>query len=275
VARNWRAILVRTFKEFNEDRIPQAAAGSAFFILLALFPALGVFVSLYGLVGDVHGAQEQISELRGVLPEGGLTVIRDQISRLAMTSHAKLGITFFFSLLLSVWSANAGMKGLIASLNVAYELRERRNFIKLNVASLMLTAGGIVLAIVVMAAVVAAPAVLTMLHLEALRGPSALRWPLLVILSAGLISVLYRWGPSPHGARWRWITPGGVVAAFAWMAMSLAFSFYVGRFGHYDKTYGSLGAVVGFMTWIWLSVMVVLLGAELNSEIEEQVGPAS
>ena len=268
--RGWKAVIRRTLDEFNDDHIPAVAASSTFFALLALFPALGVFVSLYGLIGDVQGAERQIASLAGVLPSGGVTVIHDQIERLAATPHANLGVTFLVSLLLSVWSANAGMKGLIAGLNVAYELREKRNFLVLNLQSLGFTAGAILFALVMMGAVVAVPEVLAFFGLQVLQGVSVLRWPLLLVVSAVSLSLVYRFAPSPHGARWRWITPGGVFAAAAWMAMSLAFSGYVGRFGHYDKTYGSLGAIVGFMTWIWLSLIVVLLGAELNSEIEHE-----
>jgi membrane protein len=268
--RGWKTIVRRTIAEFSEDRIPAVAAGSTFFALLALFPALAVFVSLYGLVGDVEGAQRQIAALEGVLPAGGVSVLSEQMARLATTSHASLGLTFVVSLLLSVWSANAGVKALIAGLNVAYEVRERRNFIVLNLVSLAFTAGAILFAIAAMGAIVAVPEVLAMLHVQISPGASVLRWPLLFVVTMGLLSVLYRYGPSRRGARWRWITPGSAFAAVAWMAMSLAFSFYVGRFGHYDATYGSLGAVVGFMTWIWLSLTIVLLGAEFNCEIEKQ-----
>jgi membrane protein len=267
--RGWLAIAKRTVAEFNEDHIPAVAAGSTFFALLALFPALGVFVSLYGLFGDIAGAQRQIAALQGVLPEGGVKVLSDQITRLALTPPASLTLTFVVSLLFSVWSSNAGMKGLIAGLNVAYELRERRNFIKLNLVSLAFTAGAIVFAMLAMSAIVAVPQVLAIAGLQVSAAASLLRWPLMLVVTAGLLSVVYRWGPSPHGAKWRWITPGGVLAAVLWMAMSFAFSAYVGRFGHYDKTYGSLGAIVGFMTWIWLSLITVLLGAEFNSEMED------
>lgn len=264
----WKAIARRTFEEFNADRIPAVAAGSTFFVLLALFPALAVFVSLYGLVGDVQGAEHQIESLAGLLPAGGVSVIRDQIERLAATPPASLGVTFLVSLLLSIWSANAGMKGLIAGLNVAYELREKRNFFVLNLQSLGFTAGAIAFTLVMMGAIVAVPEVLAFFGLQVLQGASVLRWPVLLAVSAVVLSLLYRYAPSPRGARWRWIRPGAALAAVLWMTMSLGFSAYVGRFGHYDRTYGSLGAIVGFMTWIWLSLIVVLLGAEFNSEVE-------
>lgn len=270
--RGWMAVLRRTFHEFNDDRVPAVAAGATFFALLALFPALGVFVSLYGLFADVEVARRQILALSGLLPEGGVTVLSEQLTRLAAAPHASLGLTFALSLVLSIWSSNAGMKGVIAGLNIAYETSERRNFVKLNLVSLAFTACAIVLAIVAVTTVAATPRALTLLHLSNLQGLALLRWPVLLVVLIGLFSVLYRYGPNRPEAPWRWITPGGAFAAVAWIGMSLAFSLYVGRFGHYDKTYGSLGAVVGFMTWIWLSLIVLLLGAEFNSELEKAVG---
>ena len=272
-ARGWKDIVKRTAAEFTDDRIPLVAAGSAFFALLALFPALGVFVSLYGLVGDLHKAQRQIAGFHGILPAGGITVLGDEIYRLSITSHATLGLTFFVSLLLSVWSANAGMKGVIGGLNVAYERRETRNFFRLNLLSLAFTAGAILFALVATAAIAMAPDLLARLHLETLAAASLLRWPAMLVFAALLISVLYRFAPARHGARWRWITPGSLLAAVAWMGMSLAFSFYVNHFGRYDSTYGPLGAIVGFMTWIWLSLTIVLAGAEFNSELEQEAAP--
>jgi len=271
-AKSWRRIARRTIAEFTQDRIPAVAAGSAFYALLALFPALAVFVSLYGLVGDLQGAQRQIAAFHGLLPQGGVMVLSEQITRLALTSHASLGLTFLVSLLLSLWTSNAGMKGLIGGLNVAYECKEQRNFFILNLVSLTFTVGAILFTTAGMAAVVAAPQVLSWLGLQAFAGASLLRWPAMFVATVGALSVLYRFAPSRPRARWRWITPGGVLSATVWMGMSVGFSFYVGHFGTYDRTYGSLGAVVGFMTWIWLSLTIVLLGAEFNSELEDQVG---
>jgi membrane protein len=272
-ARGWRAALRRTAKEFNQDHIPAVAAGATFFSLLALFPALGVFVSLYGLLGDVAKARAQIVALRGFLPEGGVTVLTEQIDRLAALPAHNLGLTFGVSLLLSIWSSNAGMKALIAGLNIAFEQQERRRFLALNLQSLALTAGAIALAVVATLAIGATPALLRVLRLEGLEAFGWLRWPLLLGGIVTLVSILYRYGPSHRRTAWRWITPGGVFAGMAWLAMSFAFSVYVNNFGSYDKTYGSLGAVVGFMTWIWLTLIVILAGAELNCELERQASP--
>ncbi|MBS0334315.1 MAG: YihY/virulence factor BrkB family protein [Proteobacteria bacterium] len=265
------AIATRTLKEFAEDRIPAVAAGAAFFALLALFPALGVFVSLYGLVADVADAQRHIVALSGLLPAGGVTVLGDQMTRLAAAPKSSLGVTFAISLVLSLVSANAGVKGLIGGLNIALEVRERRNFAVLNLVSLGFTLGAILVAVMAMLAVSAAPEVLARVGLGGWAAASWLRWPAMIALSAISISGLYRFAPSHEHARRRWITPGGAFAALAWASMSLAFSVYVGHFGTYDRTYGSLGALAGFMTWIWLSLIVVLLGAELNCELDRSL----
>jgi membrane protein len=269
--RGWRDILWRAWKEFNEDRIMNVAAGVAFFGVLALFPGMAAFVSLYGLFADVGGARQQLAALAGVLPADSLTFIGKEMTRIAASKSASLSVTFVVSLLLSLWSANAGVKGLFAGLNVAYEEQEKRGFVKLNLISLAFTLLLLVFLGVAMAAVVAAPVAIGMLRLDPQsRILAALRWPVLLLVVMGGLSVVYRYGPSREQPRWRWVTVGGTVAALGWLVVSLLFSWYVGAFGHYDVTYGSIGAVVGFMTWLWLTATVILLGAELNAEVEHQ-----
>jgi membrane protein len=266
----WRRILLRTWREFVDDRIPAVAAGATFYGLLALFPAIGAFVSLYGLFSNVEDARQQVVRLAGVLPEGGVSVLSDQMILLAKTPHVGLGVTFLMGLLISIWSANAGVKAIISGLNIAYEEREERNFVRLNLVSLGFTFSAILFALIAAAAVAVAPATLAKLGLGDLHGASLLRWPTLLIVALGVLAMLYRYGPSRAHARWRWVTPGSAIAAVAWLIMSGGYSVYVANFGSFNKTYGSLGAVIGFMIWIWLSLMVTLLGAELNSEIEQQ-----
>ena len=272
-AKGFRPAALRAVRAFNEDRIAAAAAGVTFYVLLALFPALSAFVSLYGLVADVDGARRQILALGGVLPGGAIAVLGDQLARLAAANQGALSAAFFISLVFSIWSANASLKALIAGLNTAYETRENRGFVRLNLTSLGFTVGAIALAVVLIATVVDVPQLLARFGFHALAGASAVRWPALLAVSIGLLALLYRFAPARRAGRWRWITPGSALAATGWMVMSAGFSWYVGNFGHYDKTYGSLGAIVGFLTWIWLSLMIVLAGAELNCELERQAGP--
>lgn len=270
-ARGWLDLARSTLKEFNEDRIPGVAAGSTFYALLALFPAMGAFVSLYGLISDVGAVQRQVAAMSGVLPAGAISVIGDQMSRLATADHRGLGLAFAVSLVISIVSSNAGMKGLIAGLNIAFEKKETRGFIKLNLVSLGFTAAGLAFTVIALACVMAAPALLHRIGLN-IDGLSLLRWPLMVGVAVLLLSMLYRYAPAGREARWRWVTPGAAVAAASWLMMSVGFSWYVAHFGHYNATYGSLGAAIGFMTWLWLSLIVVLLGAELDSEIAKRDG---
>jgi len=269
VARGWREILMASAKEFNEDHIATSAAAVTFYILLSLFPALGAFVSLYGLIANVADAQRQILALSGFLPSGAVQVLGDQMTRLA-ADHGKLGLAFAVSLLISLWSSTSGIKALMEGLNVAYETPERRGFFRFNLIALAFTVTALAIATVAIGVVAAAPQVLNRLGLGHLQPLAFLRWPAFFVLTSLLLSVLYRYGPARGPVRWRWVTPGGVVGALGWMLMSGLFSWYVANFGHYDRTYGSLGAIVGFLTWIWLSLMVVLFGAELNAEIERR-----
>ena len=274
-AEGWKQILLRSIKAFSADQIPAWAGGVTFFCLLALFPALSVFASLYGLFADTNQARDQILGLSGVLPEGAVTVLGDQLRLLSNINHRSLGIAFAAGLLLSVWSSNAGVKSLFAGLNAAYEEKERRSFIRLNLVSLAFTFGLVLFAILAIATIAAAPTTLSLIGLGWLSKFAILRWPLILVVVGAVLSLSYRFGPSKSFARWRWITPGSVAAAIGWLVMSLGFSWYVANFGNFNKTYGALGGVVGFMIWIWLSAMIVLYGAELNAEIERQTKPGA
>lgn len=268
----WKDILWRVYEEIADDRVTLVAAGTTFYLLLALFPALAAFVSLYGFVADPSTVADHVAFLGGMLPSGGLDLIQQQLDRLASQDAQSLSFGFILGLLLALWSANAGMKTLFQALNIAYDEEEKRGFIKLNVMSLGFTLGGILIGIFLIVSVGVVPAVLAFVNLQGIAEPliRILRWPLLFIVIAGGISVIYRYGPSRSRANWRWITWGGGLATFVWVVASIGFSFYLQNFANYDATYGSLGAVIGFMMWTWISVMILLIGAELNSEIEHQ-----
>jgi membrane protein len=270
--RGWQDIFWRTIREFGADNIPQVAGGVAFFGLLSIFPAMGAFVSLYGLFSNVQMAEQQLDLLSGVLPDAALQMVGEQMMRLASTRHSGLGVAFVISLLASLWSANAGIKALFAGLNIAFEETEKRNFLKLNLVSLSFTLGAQAFLALAFAAVVAAPVALAYFGYTpgGFAIMNVLRWPLLVLVAIGGITLLYRYGPSRERERWQWVSWGSVFAAVLWLAVSLLFSVYVAHFGSYDRTYGSLGAAVGFMSWLWISSIAILFGAELNSEIEHQ-----
>ncbi|MCK0198391.1 YihY/virulence factor BrkB family protein [Ancylobacter sp. 6x-1] len=271
-ARGWWSILKRVFSEFAGDRVLSLAAGVTFYALLAVFPALGAFIALYGLFFDPLQVQQQLDAAAWILPSGMIEVLRDQAMRVTSHGTQALGIGFAIGLVTALWSANAGTKSLIEALNIAYDEDESRSFLMLTLLSLALTVAGILIGIAALAAVVALPVALSFLHLDQntewlLR---LLRWPALAVLVMALIAALYRYGPCRAHPRWRWVGAGAVAAAVLWLGVSAGFSWYVSHFASYNETYGSLGAVIGFMTWIWLSVTVILLGAELNVEIERQ-----
>jgi membrane protein len=255
---------------FGRDRLSAAAGAVTFFALLALFPAISAFVSLYGLVANVGDVQRHLASLRGFLPGGAIQVVGDELSRLTAANHGALGVAFGISLAISLWSASSGVKALMDGLNVAYETRERRGFIRLNLEALALTIGAIVMVAGVVALEVYTPlALANVFHAPA----AALGWiraPLAIAAILLATAWIYAFAPCRPLERWRWITPGSVWATVGWMLLSVLFSWYVAHFGSYDRTYGSLGAVVGFLTWIWLSLMVLMLGAELNNELEKR-----
>jgi membrane protein len=251
-------------------RVLAIAAGVTFYALLAIFPAIAAIVALYGLFADTHTIVTQLNSLAGVLPGGAIDVIGDQVGRIVARPTSSLGFTFIVSLLISLWSANAGMKAMFDALNVVYNAEERRSFIKLNAVSLAFTLAAIALLLAAMASVVVVPIILNALPMESLTAPvlGYARWPLLLILIGLALSVIYRFGPDREHAQWRWISWGSALAAVTWLAASLLFSWYAANFGSYNETYGSLGAVIGFMTWMWLSAIVVLLGAEIDAVME-------
>ncbi|WP_091782034.1 YihY/virulence factor BrkB family protein [Methylobacterium sp. UNC378MF] len=267
----WKDIAVRVYLEFNKDRVLAVAAGVTFYTLLSLFPAIAALVSCYGLFADVAVINDHLAQLHAVLPSGAVELIGDQVKRIAAKGSGSLSITFFSSLLLSLWSANAAMKAMFDALNVVYEEEEKRNFFWLNLRSLTFTVGALLFIIIALNVIVVVPVVLNFLGLGSTAWLlAALRWPAILIVLLGGLSVLYRFGPSREHARWRWVGVGSVVAGLLWLAASLLFSWYVANFGTYNETYGSLGAVIGFMTWIWISSTIVLLGGEINAELEHQ-----
>ncbi|MFL5152319.1 MAG: YihY/virulence factor BrkB family protein [Microvirga sp.] len=271
-AKGWKDILWRVYAQIGEDRVLSVAAGVTFYALLALFPGITAFVSLYGLFADAGTVSDHLAKLSGILPSGALDIIGEQVRRIASKPAGSLGFAFFSGLAIALWSSNAGMKALFDALNIVYDEDEKRGFIKLNAISLLFTLGALVFLLLALAAVVAIPVVLKLFWfgktLEWLL--SILRWPILLIGVLFGLACLYRYGPSRDKAQWRWVTWGSAIAAALWLGGSMLFSWYVANFGNYDATYGSLGAAIGFMTWIWLSTIVILLGGEINAELEHQ-----
>lgn len=269
--KGWKDIAWRVYQDFDKDRILLISAGVTFYAILAIFPAMAALVSIYGLVADPSVINQHINDLRGVLPDGAIDIIGDQVKRLTAKGSGALGLTAAVSLLISLWSANGGVKAVFDALNIAYEESEKRSFLSLNLQSLAFTEGALIFVVVALTAIVIVPAALQFLAVDEKAWYVALlRWPALLLVVIFSLAVLYRYGPSRTRPKWRWVTWGSAIASLLWLVASGLFSWYVGHFGSYNATYGSLGAAIGFMTWIWISTIVMLFGAELNSEIESQ-----
>ena len=270
--RGWKDILIRVYHNIGENRVVALAAGVTFYSILALFPAIAALVSLYGLFADPTTIASNLDSLAGVLPDGAVQVIGDELHRLTSQRNDTLGLTFVSGLAIALWSANAGMKALVDALNLVYDETEKRGFIRLNAISLAFTSAAIGFMLLALAAMVVLPIALDYLGIASVadRIIRWLRWPALFLVVMFGLALLYRYGPSRAKARWRWITWGSVIAAVLWLLASALFTRYAASFGSYNKTYGSLGAVIGFMVWIWISTIVILLGAEIDAEMEHQ-----
>lgn len=268
----WKDILLRAWSEVSEANLFLVAGGVTYAILLALFPGLAALVSLYGLLLDPAQIEKQVASLNGILPEQAQQMLSDELHTLVTSSTGALGLSAIIALLLALWSASRGMGGLITALNIAYEENEKRGFFKLNLTAIGLTIGMTIAGIVVVALVAVLPAAVQFLPLGNLNRwlLLILEWPLLIGFVVIGLAVMYRYAPSRDEPQWRWVSPGTGAAVTLWIVASIGFTVYVAHFNSYSKTYGSLGAVVILLTWLYISSFVVLFGAAINAQSEKQ-----
>jgi membrane protein len=267
----WRDILLRTKNELSDDHVSMIAAGVAFYGLLAIFPAIAALISIWALIFDPQQLVQQIEQIGGYLPEAG-SIIKDQTTKIASNAGTGVSIAAIGGILLALYSASKGMKALIEGLNIIYDEEEKRGFVRLNLAALGLTLGMVVILIVSLALIMAAPTLLGSLGLGSTVQTLVtwLRWPVLFVIVVVSLGILYRFAPSRAEPQWQWVSSGAVIATVLWLIGSILFSIYVRNFGSYNETYGALGAVVILLMWFWLSAFIVLAGAELNAEMEHQ-----
>jgi membrane protein len=265
-------VIKSVYIHFSKDRILAVAAGSTFFILLALFPAFASIVSLYGLFAHRSTILHELDALSRLLPGGAITVLDTELKRLLMRKSQALSLGFGASSLIALWSASGGFQGLVEGLNIAYDIEESRSFVRLSLLAILFTALAIVFAAIAVALGVALPMLIELLHLGQLYRAifPIVIWPLSYGFAVVLLGLIYKFGPNRNQQGWRIVTPGSLVAALLWLVGTGIFKWYVQQFGNFDRVYGSLGAIVGFLTWIWISIVITLLGAEINRELERR-----
>lgn len=271
-AAGWKAIGKRTMTEVKEDNVGLMAAGVAFYFFLALFPALIAMITIYGLVTSPEQLQSQIDGLTSALPQDAASLITEQMQSIATPDGGGLTVGLVVSLLGVLWAASGGMMGLIKGINAAYDESETRNFVVKRGLAILLTLGGILFFALAVGLVAVLPAVLDSLGLGSVGRvlASVLRWPLLAVLMVAALAVVYRLAPDRDDPRLRWASWGAVVATVLWLIGSALFSFYVSNAGSYNETYGALAGVIILLLWLFLTAFVILIGAELNSEMEHQ-----
>lgn len=270
--KGWRDILLRVKNEVSEDNIGLVAAGVAFYFLLAVFPLITAFLSIYGLALDPAEAREQIAGLAGLLPEEAKNLLMQQTSQLAGGSASALGFGAAFSILVALWSARKGTTAMTIALNIVYEEKDDRSILRRLLLTYLLTLGLILFFVISLAIVAAAPIAFQLLGLGGIAATAMdlLRWPILGLLAIFALSTLYRFCPDRRAAQWRWLAPGAVIAVLLWLVTSGLFSWYVSNFGNYNQMYGSVGAVVILLFWFYLTAYIFLLGAEFDAEMEHQ-----
>lgn len=272
-ARGWRAVLVRTYKESEDDNVSLIAAGVAFYSFVAFVPLLASIMLIYGLVADPVTVAGHIRRLFEVLPGEAAGLIGEQLKGMTEGDPAPKGFALLLALLLALYGSMKGAGAVVIALNVANEVHETRSFMRTTLVALGITLGTIVAVTVAAAATAALGFVDRLLPVSSPIIHFALKlvfWIAAALATSALLATVYRYAPDRPNAAWRWLSPGSIAATLLVLAATLAFGFYVANFGNYNATYGSLGAVVVFLTWLYLSAYIVLMGAELNTELEKQ-----
>jgi membrane protein len=272
--KGWRDILWRVWAAMGDDNVSIIAAGVAFYGMLAVFPAITSFVSIYGLLADPGDVTRQFAGLKGVIPAEAWYLIDNQLQAVASSGDKSLGIGAAVGLLIALWSSGAGIRALMSALNIAYREHERRSFVTFYGTAFLFTMGIVFIGLFSLGVIVVVPVVLNLIRLGALTAAlvKVLPWLTMAVVIMLALGALYRYGASRRSPKTRWVSAGAMLATLLWLLSSLLFSFYVANFASYNQTYGSLGAVVILLMWFWISAYIVLLGAELNAEMEHQTG---
>ena len=270
--KGWKDIALRVKDQLTTNHIPIVSAGIAFYFFLAIFPAISAALSIYGLVMEPAEVEQQMSQIANVLPEQAHQMISNILEKQSEKSKSSLGWILVLSILISVWSANRGTKAVFQGVNITYNEKDERGFIKLTAVTLLFTIGGIIIGFFAIAMVVAFPALIGKIGLPATLETiiQLLRWPILALIVMFSLATVYKVAPSRKSPEYKWTNWGAVIATLLWLGGSLLFSLYVNNFDNIDEMYGSFAAVIILMLWFFLTAFIILLGAEINSEMEHQ-----
>lgn len=276
-ARGWKDIAVRVKRELEKDRVASVAAGVAFFGVLSVFPAMIALVSIYGLIADPMDVERQMSSLAKLMPGPAQQVLGERMSALVSSPQNRLSLSLVISVVVALWTASSGTKALIEAVNLAYDETERRGFVKLRGLALLMAVALIVFGLVALGVIAILPIAFEWIGLGGTGRWVAelIRWPLLALAAMVGLSALYRFAPNRSRPRWRWVSLGAVIATVLWLAASIGLSVYVSNFGNYDATYGALAGVIVLMLWMFVSTLSILVGAEINAEMEAQTAEDS
>jgi membrane protein len=273
--RSWFGVLKRTVTEFKEDNLTDWAAALTYYGILALFPGLLVLISLIGLAG-ANTAQSLIDNIASSAPGSAKTIITNALHEIQNSGKGSAGLLFIIGLAGALWSASAYVGAFSRASNAIYEVGEGRPFWKLRPQQLAITAVLVFFMALSLIAVVVTGGLADQVGKLLGIGHSAVqvwdiaKWPVLIVLVAIMIAVLYWASPNVKQPGFRWISPGSILAVAIWIVASAAFAFYVANFGSYNKTYGSLAGVIIFLVWMWLSNVAILLGAEFDAELTRE-----
>ncbi|HEX8526605.1 YihY/virulence factor BrkB family protein [Allosphingosinicella sp.] len=273
--RAWRDVLLATWREASDDNLELVAAGVAFYAFLAFVPLLTAFVLSYGLVAEPASVVQHMQALTSVMPKNAAEIIGEQLLAMTQGEGTAKGFGLLVALIIALYGATKGATSVIAALNIAYDVKEERGFVSRMAMAFAMTAGAVVtlfLGIIAISAMNFVEQLLPGISGGTHIALKILFWGLAAAAVLLLLAVVYRYGPNRPDADWRWVTPGSAFATVAWLSATAGFGFYVSNFGSYNATYGSLGAVIVFLTWLYLTAYIVLLGAELNSELENEAG---
>lgn len=258
---------------FSRDNVSLMAAGIAFYLLSSVFPGLAALVSIYGLVGDPNEVGRQIAPFAGLLPPEAMNLLTNSMEgfiKASSSAGSHISLALVTSVVIALWSARAAMSAIMTGLNIAYEEVDQRSFLVQTLVSLALTVGVLAFVVIAIFSIAVVPAILALFYLgETMQALVEYgRWPLLAAVVVLGFAVLYRFAPFRSHARWQWITWGSAIATTLWLIGSILFSYYVRHFGSYDATYGSIGAVIILLLWFWFGALVMILGAEIDSELD-------